>query len=546
MPSGPCPAEIMIVGEAPGAEEERLGQPFVGASGQELDRLLHESGFLRSECMVTNVCRVRPPKNDISNFVVRTKKKPGAGNWEQAGGYWCKPQVIEGLQLLEREIELCQPKVIIALGNLSLWALTGKWGITDWRGSSLRYSRKTEIIVLPTYHPAAILRMWQWRHYITLDLQRVRSLLTDGIIEPDYRFITRPHFSQAYTCLKELLAKVQAGPTHISCDLETRWGQTACIGLAWSELDAICIPLMKSGSPQGYWAEHEEFFLIRILKEILEHENCLVSGQNFIYDAQYLWRGPKILPNLALDTMVTHHVLWPGTDKGLDVLSSLYCKHHVFWKNDGKDWPIKQDENILWRYNCEDAVRTWEVANVLVTLVKTQGLTEQCLFQHRMWWRAFETMVDGVRMDLEAKAALGRELAAEEKSRYDWLESIIGHRLNPKSPKQMKAFFYDDLKLPVQYKRDKYGTRPTLEDAALRVLCKKEPIIQPIVRRILEIRSLGVYRATFVEADLDNDQRMRCSYNIAGTGTFRLKLLRECLRLGNEPPKRTRGESRRR
>jgi len=71
---GPIPARIMLVGEAPGEQEERSGTPFCGSSGQELNRMLHEVGIMRSECYVTNVCKLRPPDNQISAWVATTKK----------------------------------------------------------------------------------------------------------------------------------------------------------------------------------------------------------------------------------------------------------------------------------------------------------------------------------------------------------------------------------------------------------------------------------------------------------------------------------------
>ena len=72
-PTGPCPARIMIVGEAPGADEVKAMQPFVGASGRELDKMLSEAGIIRADCFITNVCKRRPPANDITNFLLSTK-----------------------------------------------------------------------------------------------------------------------------------------------------------------------------------------------------------------------------------------------------------------------------------------------------------------------------------------------------------------------------------------------------------------------------------------------------------------------------------------
>ena len=74
---GPVPARIMIVGEAPGEEEIRRGEPFCGASGSELNKMLGEAGISRGECFVTNVSRERPPKNDINLFIAKAKKETG-------------------------------------------------------------------------------------------------------------------------------------------------------------------------------------------------------------------------------------------------------------------------------------------------------------------------------------------------------------------------------------------------------------------------------------------------------------------------------------
>src|SRR5271166_5075728 len=133
---GPTNASILIVGEAPGADEERLGKPFVGTSGQELDRMLGEAGISRAECRVTNVCRIRPPNNDISKFIAKSKKEITHAH-TQMGDRWCTKPIMDGVCLLRQEVKLVKPNIIIALGNLSLLALTERWGITKWRGSML-------------------------------------------------------------------------------------------------------------------------------------------------------------------------------------------------------------------------------------------------------------------------------------------------------------------------------------------------------------------------------------------------------------------------
>lgn len=136
MGEGSPSARIMLVGESWGSEEERTGLPFQGASGQELNRLLAEAGIMRSECYTTNLVNARPPFNDLERWVAFKKKdiQPDMLPFRDA---WIKPIVRDGLKSLLVEIELVKPNILVALGNYSMWALTGARGILKWRGSQL-------------------------------------------------------------------------------------------------------------------------------------------------------------------------------------------------------------------------------------------------------------------------------------------------------------------------------------------------------------------------------------------------------------------------
>jgi len=136
---GNAAASLMVVGEAPGAEEDRTGRPFVGRSGQLLDRLLLEVlGMSRAELFIANVVKCRPPENrNPSRSEVAT----------------CRPY-------LDQQIELIQPKVLLTLGNFSSRLLLDtSEGITRLRGRAYPLSTSYgSAIVVPTLHPAAVLR----------------------------------------------------------------------------------------------------------------------------------------------------------------------------------------------------------------------------------------------------------------------------------------------------------------------------------------------------------------------------------------------------
>jgi DNA polymerase len=128
-------ADLMFVGEGPGAEEDKQGLPFVGRSGQLLDKiLLEEMGLTRDRVWINNVVMCRPPGN----------RDPEADEIAACSPY------------LEQRIELIRPKVVVTLGNFATKLLLDtKEGITKLRGKS--YPFRTGVLI-PTFHPAAVLR----------------------------------------------------------------------------------------------------------------------------------------------------------------------------------------------------------------------------------------------------------------------------------------------------------------------------------------------------------------------------------------------------
>jgi uracil-DNA glycosylase len=128
-------SDLMLVGEGPGRDEDLAGEPFVGRSGQLLDRLLAEElGIDRGGCYIANVVKCRPPGN----------RDP------------LPDEVATCRHFLESQVELVNPKVIVTLGNFATRALLGtSAGVTSVRGRS--YERGGRVMV-PTFHPAAALR----------------------------------------------------------------------------------------------------------------------------------------------------------------------------------------------------------------------------------------------------------------------------------------------------------------------------------------------------------------------------------------------------
>jgi len=131
---GSASAEIMFIGEAPGADEDAQGEPFVGRAGQLLTKMIEAMGYRRADVYIANIIKCRPPQN-------RTPEPDEVAN--------CLPYVLS-------QIELIQPKVIVALGATALRALLDvHLGITKMRGHWYTFR---DIPIMPTFHPAYLLR----------------------------------------------------------------------------------------------------------------------------------------------------------------------------------------------------------------------------------------------------------------------------------------------------------------------------------------------------------------------------------------------------
>lgn len=336
-PDGPIPAKVMIVGEAPGEEEIRIGLPFVGQSGNELNRMLGEAGISRGECFVTNVCNERPPNNDINYFIAKAKKDITHEHTLYRGKYITRA-LVDGCALLDKQVEMAKPNIIIALGNTALWSLTGLWGIIRWRGSML-YSDRARVKLIPTYHPAAVLRQWSWRATTVNDLRRAgRFRNGEPFPDPGWRFIIRPSYLDVISTISRLIERLESGPLRISFDLETRSGHIDCAGLAWSTTEALCIPFMYPSSVDGYWSAEEEGEIVYALYRLLTHRNAEVVGQNLLYDSQYTYRHWHFIPAVAQDSMISWHVCFPGLPKKLDYQASMLCDQYCQWKKERGAW----------------------------------------------------------------------------------------------------------------------------------------------------------------------------------------------------------------
>lgn len=355
--SGPRDAKIVLVGEAWGESEDEWHSPFVGASGYELSKMVHEAGLApeaplspkqfylfgsqgnslmlqgwwnRQPLLLTNTFAFRPAQNKI-NFICGKKAEVGGKTYklEPIGkeGY-IRPQYLAELARLKEELLAYPRTCAVAIGAKASWALLGSAKITKLRGVTAPSSLVPGLKVLPSYHPAGIMRNWAWRPIGVADLAKVarREGLFSEIIRPERQVRINPTLEEVRTWLR--------APTwRLGVDTETKIKQIEMVGLARSASDAIIIPLFDTRFPDGsYWSAEDEREIWQLLRWRLEDPKIEKVFQNGLYDLQYFVRRSPIRPRgCTEDTMLLHHALFPEMPKGLGFLGSIYT-NEASWK----------------------------------------------------------------------------------------------------------------------------------------------------------------------------------------------------------------------
>jgi uracil-DNA glycosylase len=365
-------SQLLLVGEAWGENEEKLHVPFVGAAGVELLRMLVEAGIiewtnadggllhryyregnpshlariwlLHEEVRTTNVFNARPRYNKIENFC-GPKAEGILGFPALFKSSYVRREFISQLDRLADEIATLDPNLIVCLGNSALWALGGSTGISKLRGTTrLSTHTITDYKLLPTYHPAAVLRQWELRPTAVADLIKANR-------EQTYPEIRRPH--------REIWIEPNADDvqrfisTHVmdceilSVDIETSGSQITCIGLSPRPDLALVVPFVdrRKKKSQSYWPDLEtEKRVWHLVQRVLEDRKLRKVFQNGMYDIAFLWRSQGILVREAEhDTMLLHHSLQPESLKALGYLGSIYTDEGA-WKTERKTTTIKRDE----------------------------------------------------------------------------------------------------------------------------------------------------------------------------------------------------------
>jgi uracil-DNA glycosylase family 4 len=513
-------AKVLVCGEAYGAKEAMVGQPFVGPSGALLEGMLHSVGIDPASCRFTNLRNSRPPGNKIRA-------------WVDSTGSPLAP-LTQGLIELREEIEQVNPNLILALGNYPLAFLAGKatWkkvaesggldysGISDhrgsiWPGTPLAGGRK----VMAALHPASILRNYATKPYTKLDLKRAAEQARfPEIRRPAKTIIIDPQGTDRQDWIKWLLGSTQAWDwpqsPFLTVDIEYIGSKLLCCGLTRHSDVAV---VLRTDT----------------IEAVEELKDILMSGiplcfQNGMFDCSILewWYNIPCVQHLLHDTMVGMHCAYTEFPKDLGFITSIFTEQPYY--KDAIDWKkIKagtQSMEEVWTYNATDVWVTHSaMEQMLGDELQDPAVLREYKYEMSLIPPLWEISKRGVRVDGAAMQALRAQLDSELEAIQYGLESMNGGPFNPNSKPQCAEFLYGTLGIGARGGKTKTG-KWKMDDTTLAELL---PLCQTDRQR-LGIRMLrkaserSALISKFCEIDLDDDGRMRCHYDPAKTDTSRL------------------------
>ncbi len=338
---------VLIIGEAYGREEALVNEPFVGAAGRLIRGILRDSGYsgewvdrpdlegykrlwTPDDIHFTNVVNTQPrPTNDFGNLCgPRVTGIPGLPKVAEKTDGYLRSEFAPEIARLWDEIQSLSPNLIITLGNVPTAILTRSPSkISKNRGTitlseHVRRPDGSPIKILPTYHPAAVLREWTLRPILMRDIFKSRRhYLSPEFSRPSRLIWLEPTLADLAIFYREHLAPNLSAPWGV--DIETAHGTITEIGFARPDI-GIVVPFFSRAKRDGnYWSTRsDELLAWKWVKKVCQDLRFPVF-QNGLYDLNYLLRYGIPVPHAGADTMLRWHSVQPEMKKSLGFLGSI-------------------------------------------------------------------------------------------------------------------------------------------------------------------------------------------------------------------------------
>ena len=476
--NGPDKPRYVIVGEGPGREEDRQGKVFVGAGGQLLHRAIKLAGL--DDIFFTNTTLCYPAD--------KKHKVPAA--------YCCRERLIQ-------EIKEHEPELVITLGAIATDILLGKGGGITTRRGRVSYSEELGTEVLPTIHPAAVLRDINYYRDLLFDLKKARFWFI-----PSYRNkynLSEPEVNWCIVDDRQQVFDALADSPMAVFDIETT-------SLDPTNCEILC----------GVVATKENVLVLSktltndatFMSSLANYDTCWI-GHNFKFDRKVLKACLGVDFEFDFDTMLAHYILDERNRKrrgnhGLKHLARIYLNAH--------DWDVKSyadlPQETLYKYTMWDGFYTYKLAEYFIKALerypKQRSVVDNILVPLGNILADIELF--GTRIDLTEVRRVDAQLSSELEQLRINLRELAGHDFNPNSTQQLAKILFDEFKLP------QIKGRSTDKE----VLAKLKG--HPFVKELQKYRKLKKLHSTYVVSLRKGvcGDRIHTQFLLHGTVTGRL------------------------
>jgi len=480
---GPVPADIMIIGLAPGYEEIKLNKLFVGPSGQKLNSILQEVGLKRNQLYITNIvkCANTPGRKLSKTFI------------KKCSSLW-----------LTKEIELVKPKVIIALGQ-DASSFFGKKFIVN----SYFYNDNYNCWIVVTHHPARLLRTYDDKLHQEL---KMAFIIAKNLLRQSSSNILKSNAQYIENITIDILNKLG---TLVAIDLETS-------GLNFLTDSIRAVGISNGNTTMGFPFNEQNK---KVFQEWYKGKSFILHNAKFDY--KFL-KKEGIEIKVHFDTKLAHSIIDRDSPHGLSELALKYL-HTKLTKGtiDFNDASYSSmDVKQLSIYAANDAFMTYKIYEILKPMIDAEyKFVYYNITIPTMLWLA-DAEFRGIKVDRDE---IKRELAYM-KFKLKSIESDINNhpvvknylakkgldKLNLRSPKQLSELLYEHLQLQ---SNDKNTSEATLE-----YLSEKYPQYT-FIKQIVEYRHYFKGFRTYLENLLkfsEVDGRVHPDYSQTRTATYRL------------------------
>ena len=499
-PRKPKDVTVMVIGEAPGANEDRKGVPFIGESGRILRNELQRNN-LSDNTYITNLVKCRPPNN----------RTPTAAEIKA-----CRPY-------LDEEIAKLKPSYVVTAGVPATKTLfRGKAKINQFHGEVIN-NPKVPYIGMPIFHPAYTLRDPSKLPGLQDDIARLARLIDSGLRDDtvNWSVVRKGNLG---TFIREF---EEASRFAFDCETSGLFpfdpnGYITAIGIALDHRTWVIPGLMHpeyqqfSSSPFAHGNALRR--LMQLLFFLAHRDNKRTYAQNGKFDNKWMRCQFGGSFHLHFDTMLAHHVL----DENLHHDLTSLCRTYL----DEPEYDIPLEEKLgksnkpmrNYKYCAQDAAYTLRLGILFEQMLREQPNL------HRLYWkltmpgaRAMEDAeMEGLTIDPAARKEVGMELLAKKITLREELNEIAGYELNWDSPAQIGKLLYEELGYRCKIFTKK--KKPSTSEEALLSISDK-----PVVRKILEYRNAGKFFNTYIKGwqKYRIEDKYYFDYKIHGTVTGR-------------------------